>query len=245
MAGLQAKSLPDMIVVVQSLKSEVSDRFLVCDGKPNTLDLRAPLKAAIAATLEHLVGLSTLHAGPSYASCLMCIGQDPEPELILRQGGVLQSHHAFNGMTHHRAQDWLLGMGPSALAGLGQEYNVPRMHADTLHRNYIVSSIDACASKYNKAVELLAQQPTDAGSFREAKNMPFLTFLSRHQKFMFALRNVVRQLEMLDFSASTAMLAEMEALAAKIYEDAEAIVNGLHPAHCLKRRRFPLGAPSV
>ena len=103
---------------------------------------------------------------------------------------MLPSHHAFKGKQNHRGHDWLLAIGPSALGELSTEYHVPRIHADTLHRNYIVSSIDACISKYNKAVKMLEEQPTHPATFSEAKQMPFLSLVTKHQKFMFAIRKV-------------------------------------------------------
>ena len=48
-------------------------------------------------------------------------------------------------------------------------------------------------------------------------------------------------MELLDFAGSTEMLDGMESLVSGIYNDAQTIVKGLHPAHCLKRRRLQLG----
>ena len=52
---------------------------------------------------------------------------------------------------------------------------------------------------------------------------------------------VVSHMEILDFAGSTEMLDGMESLASGIYDDAQTIVKGLHPAHCMKRRRLQLG----
>ncbi|XP_014512948.1 uncharacterized protein LOC106771470 [Vigna radiata var. radiata] len=56
----QAKALSDMIIVVQS-ESSSWESHLHCNGHSLLLDLRQPIKAAVAATAEHLAGLLPLH----------------------------------------------------------------------------------------------------------------------------------------------------------------------------------------
>ncbi|XP_048494940.1 uncharacterized protein LOC104886808 isoform X2 [Beta vulgaris subsp. vulgaris] len=62
----QAKALSDMIIVVQSETSSW-DSHLQCNGNSILWDLRRPIKAAIAASSEHLAGLLPLHLGYSHA----------------------------------------------------------------------------------------------------------------------------------------------------------------------------------
>ncbi|KAL1318872.1 hypothetical protein AAHE18_15G236400 [Arachis hypogaea] len=56
----QATSLSDMIIVVQSEQSSW-ESHLHCNGHSLLLNLREPVKAAVAATAEHLAGLLPLH----------------------------------------------------------------------------------------------------------------------------------------------------------------------------------------
>ncbi|XP_011625789.1 uncharacterized protein LOC18440814 isoform X1 [Amborella trichopoda] len=56
----QAKALPDMVIVVQSNPSSW-ESHLQCNGQSLLWDLRRPIKAAMAATAEHLAGLLPLH----------------------------------------------------------------------------------------------------------------------------------------------------------------------------------------
>ncbi|KAF6143858.1 hypothetical protein GIB67_009839 [Kingdonia uniflora] len=56
----QAKALSDMVVVVQSGPSSW-ESHLQCNGRSLLWDLRRPIKAALAATAEHLAGLLPLH----------------------------------------------------------------------------------------------------------------------------------------------------------------------------------------
>ncbi|KAL2330430.1 hypothetical protein Fmac_018011 [Flemingia macrophylla] len=56
----QAKALSDMIIVVQSEPSSW-ESHLHCNGHSLLLNLRQPIKAAVAATAEHLSGLLPLH----------------------------------------------------------------------------------------------------------------------------------------------------------------------------------------
>ncbi|QCD95187.1 hypothetical protein DEO72_LG5g3280 [Vigna unguiculata] len=56
----QAKALSDMIIVVQS-ESSSWESHVHCNGHSLLLDLRQPIKAAVAATAEHLAGLLPLH----------------------------------------------------------------------------------------------------------------------------------------------------------------------------------------
>ncbi|KAL6519255.1 hypothetical protein OROGR_018575 [Orobanche gracilis] len=56
----QAKSLSDMVIVVQSDPSSW-ESHLQCNGKSLLWDLRKPIKAALAAVSEHLAGLLPLH----------------------------------------------------------------------------------------------------------------------------------------------------------------------------------------
>ncbi|MED6219181.1 hypothetical protein PIB30_033497 [Stylosanthes scabra] len=56
----QAISLSDMIIVVQSEQSSW-ESHLHCNGHSVLLNLRQPVKAAVAATAEHLAGLLPLH----------------------------------------------------------------------------------------------------------------------------------------------------------------------------------------
>ncbi|KAL2619688.1 hypothetical protein AAZV13_08G321400 [Glycine max] len=56
----QAKALSDMIIVVQSEPSSW-ESHLHCNGHSLLLNLRQPIKAAVASTAEHLAGLLPLH----------------------------------------------------------------------------------------------------------------------------------------------------------------------------------------
>lgn len=56
----QAKALSDMVIVVQSEESSWESN-LQCNGQSLLWDLRRPIKAALAATSEHLAGLLPLH----------------------------------------------------------------------------------------------------------------------------------------------------------------------------------------
>lgn len=56
----QAKALSDMVIVVQSEESSW-ESHLQCNGHSLLLDLRRPVKAALAAASEHLAGLLPLH----------------------------------------------------------------------------------------------------------------------------------------------------------------------------------------
>ncbi|XP_062114919.1 uncharacterized protein LOC133828854 [Humulus lupulus] len=56
----QAKALSDMIIVAQS-ETSTWESHLQCNGRSLLLDLRRPIKAALAATFEHLAGLIPLH----------------------------------------------------------------------------------------------------------------------------------------------------------------------------------------
>ncbi|GFP82154.1 hypothetical protein PHJA_000358700 [Phtheirospermum japonicum] len=56
----QAKSVSDMVIVVQSEPSSW-ESHLQCNGQSLLLDLRRPIKAALAAVSEHLAGLLPLH----------------------------------------------------------------------------------------------------------------------------------------------------------------------------------------
>ncbi|KAK7247640.1 hypothetical protein RIF29_42527 [Crotalaria pallida] len=56
----QAKALSDMVIVVQSEPSSW-ESHLHCNGHSLLLNLRWPIKAAVAATAEHLAGLLPLH----------------------------------------------------------------------------------------------------------------------------------------------------------------------------------------
>ncbi|XP_062163765.1 uncharacterized protein LOC133870619 isoform X1 [Alnus glutinosa] len=56
----QAKALSDMVIVVQSGESSW-ESHLQCNGHSLLWDLRRPIKAALAATSEHLAGLLPLH----------------------------------------------------------------------------------------------------------------------------------------------------------------------------------------
>ncbi|KAG9450142.1 hypothetical protein H6P81_010107 [Aristolochia fimbriata] len=62
----QAKALSDMVIVVQS-KSPSWESHLQCNGRSLLWDLRRPIKAALAATVEHLAGLLPLHIVYSHA----------------------------------------------------------------------------------------------------------------------------------------------------------------------------------
>ncbi|KAL2481898.1 hypothetical protein Adt_34864 [Abeliophyllum distichum] len=56
----QAKTLSDMVIVVQSEPSSW-ESHLQCNGRSLLWDLRRPIKAALAAVSEHLAGLLPLH----------------------------------------------------------------------------------------------------------------------------------------------------------------------------------------
>ncbi|KAJ7540824.1 hypothetical protein O6H91_10G032800 [Diphasiastrum complanatum] len=61
-----AKALPDMVIVVQTSNSSW-ESHLQCNGKSILWDLSLPIKAAVAATAEHLAGLLPSHLTYSHA----------------------------------------------------------------------------------------------------------------------------------------------------------------------------------
>lgn len=62
----QAKALSDMVIVVQS-DMPSWESHLQCNGRSLLWDMRRPIKAALAATAEHLAGLLPLHLVYSHA----------------------------------------------------------------------------------------------------------------------------------------------------------------------------------
>ncbi|KAK1269427.1 hypothetical protein QJS04_geneDACA014029 [Acorus gramineus] len=62
----QTKALSDMVIVVQS-ETASWESHLQCNGQSLLSDLRRPIKAAIAATAEHIAGLLPLHLVYSHA----------------------------------------------------------------------------------------------------------------------------------------------------------------------------------
>ncbi|KAL6045346.1 Transmembrane protein [Balamuthia mandrillaris] len=69
----QAKAMDDMILIVQSNQRRYESK-VQCNGKPVYWDLKAPLKAAIAATALHYGGLIPMHI--TYDDANKCAAQD-------------------------------------------------------------------------------------------------------------------------------------------------------------------------
>ncbi|XP_050372291.1 uncharacterized protein LOC126790182 [Argentina anserina] len=172
----QAKSLSDMIIVVQS-DSSSWESHLQCNGQSLFWNLRRPIKAALAAASEHLAGLLPLHLAYSHAhetaieDWMWSAGCNPHS--ITSQGWTLSQ---FQSDTIARSYiittlDESIQIVNSAIQLLGMELTTEKIF------KIVLSEERDLLNKYNYVVSLWRRISTTTGELRYTDAMRMLHVL--------------------------------------------------------------------
>ncbi|KAI4379706.1 hypothetical protein MLD38_005968 [Melastoma candidum] len=184
----QAKSLSDMVIVVQSEPSSW-ESYLQCNGQSLLWDLRMPIKAAVAATAEHLAGLIPHHIVYSHAhgaaieDWLWSVGCNPFS--VTSQGWRLSQLHSdaiarsyiISGLDESIE---LVNSGVRRLVGehtTEKTYEVFRSHEKEL------------VSKYNSVINLWRSISANSGELRYLDNLRLMNTLEAESRGFVQLVN--------------------------------------------------------
>ncbi|CAI5979346.1 unnamed protein product [Closterium sp. NIES-65] len=135
--SLLAKSLPDMVLSVQ-LPHRHWPTGVTCNGKEMHADLRDPLAAVLAATMEHLAGLLPAHISFSAAHSFV----------------VQDWRWAAGGHPLAAIGGGLLGGGGASSA------HVSSLQQDAMARSFVVTALDEAVATVNRAIAHLAAETT-------------------------------------------------------------------------------------
>jgi hypothetical protein len=197
----QAKALSDMIVVVQSAERNYTSR-LQCNGRSIALNLRDPVKPALAAAAVHLGGLVPPHIDYSEA----------------RKAATQQWL-------------WSVGDSPfSHTCESGAHFNA--FQRDISHRNYIVHSLNETAALVNAAADRLhAAQPTDS-TLDTLRQLNARATVLLYQESIALYVRILDALGQLDFAAAAAHLPRLHIAARLFASQTSTLVDQLVQNQC-------------
>jgi hypothetical protein len=177
----QAKALSDMVVVVQSEQSSW-ESHLQCNGQSLLLDLRRPIKAALAAVSEHLAGLLPLHLVYSQAhenaieDWVWSVGCNPLS--ITSQGWHISKFHSDTIARSYitTALEESIQLVNSAIYALVKEQTSVQTFKSfrSMERDLL--------SKYNTVINLWRRISTSTGELRHDNAMGLLHTLEEASK---------------------------------------------------------------
>ncbi|XP_027357760.1 uncharacterized protein LOC113867036 isoform X2 [Abrus precatorius] len=177
----QAKALSDMIIVVQSEPSSW-ESHLHCNGHSLLLNLRQPIKAAVAATAEHLAGLLPLHLvyGQAHETAiedwLWSVGCNPFS--ITSQGW-----HISQFQSDSIARSYIITTLEESIELVNSAIHLLLMERTT-EKTFVIfqSQEHELVNKYNYVVSLWKRVSTVTGELRYADALRLLNTLEDASK---------------------------------------------------------------
>ncbi|XP_020578333.1 uncharacterized protein LOC110023327 [Phalaenopsis equestris] len=177
----QARALSDMVIVVQSDKA-VWESHLQCNGKSIAWDLRRPIKAAIAATAEHLAGLLPLHLAYSQVhetaleDWTWSVGCSPLS--ITSQGW-----HLSQFQTDAIARSYIITALEESIQTVNAVIHRLALEQTTAHGFRLFKSQErAMVDKFNSVVSLWRRIATISSGLRYGDTMKLLSLLEDSSK---------------------------------------------------------------
>jgi hypothetical protein len=202
----QAKSLSDMVVVVQSDDPSASsfESHLQCNGRSLLWNLRSPIKAALAAVSEHIAGLAPLHLVYSRA--------------------------------HETAiEDWIWSVGCSPVSITSQGWQISQFQKDTIARSYILTTLEETILLVNSAIHRLVMERTSEQSFKLFKTQE-RELVNKYNYVVSLWRRVSNVAGDLRYVDAMRLLYTLEDASRVFMEYANTTIGSLHPIQCSKQR---------
>ncbi|XP_020110520.1 uncharacterized protein LOC109725660 isoform X2 [Ananas comosus] len=190
----QAKALSDMVIVVQSEESSW-ESHLQCNGRSLLWDLRKPIKAAIAATAEHLAGLLPLHLVYSQAhetaieDWTWSVGCNPLS--ITSQGWQISKFQ-----TDAIARSYILTTMEESIQAVNEAIHRLIMERTTAQAFKLFKSQERLmVEKYNSVISLWRRISTISGGLRYSEAVKLLSLLEdASQGFASAVNSTISSL---------------------------------------------------
>ncbi|CAI5485471.1 unnamed protein product, partial [Closterium sp. Naga37s-1] len=212
--SLLAKSLPDMVLSVQ-LPQRHWPTGVTCNGKEMHADLRDPLAAVLAATMEHLAGLLPAHI--SFSAAHSSVVQD--------------WRWAAGGHPLAAIGGGLLGGGGASSA------HVSSLQQDAMARSFVVTALDEAVATVNRAIAHLAAETTNEDTYAVFKRWE-RQLAGQYNAVVEGWRRVAAAVEAMDYGGALHLLPGIETAAARWEGEVREVVALLHPARCTKQRRL-------
>ncbi|XP_077215424.1 uncharacterized protein LOC143849979 isoform X3 [Tasmannia lanceolata] len=176
-----AKALSDMVIVVQS-DSSSWESHLHCNGQSLLWDLRRPIKAALAATSEHLAGLLPLHLVYSRAhetaieDWVWSVGCNP---LSISSPGWHISQFQLDTI----ARSYIITALEESIQLVNEAIRLLAMERTTARSFKLFKSHEReLVNQYNSVVSLWKRISIFSGDLRYAEGMNLLSFLEDSSK---------------------------------------------------------------
>ncbi|GJP33219.1 hypothetical protein CLOM_g17773 [Closterium sp. NIES-68] len=215
--SLLAKALPDMVLSVQ-LAQPHWPTGVTCNGREMHADLRDPLAAVLAATMEHLAGLLPAHL--SFSTAHSAVTQD--------------WRWAAGGHPLAAIGGGLLGGGGASSA------RVSVLQRDAMARSFVVTALDEAVARVNRAVATLAAETTHEDTYAVFKRWE-RALSAQYNAVVEGWRRVAAAVEAMDYGGAVGLLPAVESSAARWEQEVWEVVASLHPARCTKQRRVQVG----
>jgi len=167
----QAKGLEDMVIAVQSDEVEW-ESHLSCNGKPIVWNLRNPLRAVLAATVQHMAGVLPMH---------------------------LNMDEGHNKVSQDWL--WSVGCSPLSHTA-SHVSNFSQFHVDSAHRNYIAQDLAESLRVANEGVAALVRAHTSRDNSDAAPAVPNDRLVQMHVAIKLSWKSALSDVRKLDFQSA-------------------------------------------
>ncbi|GBG76682.1 hypothetical protein CBR_g22899 [Chara braunii] len=208
---LTAKSIGNMVLVVQS-DEPTWGSHVQCNQESLHLNLRNPLKSAVAAVAEHLTGILPSHRSFSHAH-----GKAAEDWM------------------------WAVGAHALSATSV-RGWRLSQFHVDAAWRNYIVVAMDQAVHRLNQGIRILSHEATSDETFAGLKKFHHLEWMmGQYSYFIDIWRGLVREMEMLRYDRAVNYLNQLKFVSEDFLARCEHLQELLHPVHCTRQRTLKVG----
>lgn len=125
-------------------------------------------------------------------------------------GGVMPAHVHFDDASNTVSQTWLWATGahPLTYTGLGNEFS--QMHVDSVHRSYIITTLDHSILSVNEAVAVLAKEVADDSSFELYRKLPLAALAKEREALERLWQEIVDDMKRLEYMGAMKQLPAIE-----------------------------------
>ncbi|GMN53529.1 hypothetical protein TIFTF001_022663 [Ficus carica] len=222
----QAKALSDMVIVVQSETSSW-ESHLQCNGQSLLLDLRRPIKAALAAASEHLAGLLPLHLVYSQAHEAAIEAMGCNPHSITSQGWHISQFQsdAIGRSYIITALEESIQVVNSAIHLLVTE------HTSNLMSIFIRAQSGQCSELIVAVTDQSAEKTFKLFQSQERE------LVNKYNYVVGLWRRISTVTGELHYVDAMRLLHTIEDASKRFFEQVNSTIAILHPIHCTRERK--------
>ncbi|EGG17854.1 hypothetical protein DFA_08855 [Cavenderia fasciculata] len=201
--NLQAKTLNNMVIGVQTNIVGYESSTFSCNGKKTKLYLNNPLTPILAATATAL-------------------------------GGLVPQYISYSQAQQTTIQNWQWAVGNSPFS---KTFTYPFSHfsqyqKDSIHRNYIMSSLERSITKTNYAISLLNIKPSIKSYSLFIEQYPYIELLAQFMEIKNQWRESLKSIEEFNYSKGIKFAIDAEKNSHLLLQKVELIETSINISMC-------------